>query len=60
MVAAFAAANVVGALLYGVRPHDPAVMAVAPLVLGAIALLACLAPVRGAMSVDAMSVLRQE
>jgi hypothetical protein len=57
VLCAFAAARAVGALLYGVGPHDPVVMAAAPVVLGAIAFLACLAPAR---TVDPMAVLRQE
>jgi predicted permease len=57
---AFAAARVLESLLYGVRPHDPLVIVAAPVVLGAIALLACLAPAQSAASVDPMAVLRQE
>ena len=57
---AYAASRVLHALLYGVRPHDPTVIVGAPLVLGAVALLACLAPAHGAGSVDPMAVLRQE
>jgi putative ABC transport system permease protein len=57
---AWVAARVLESLLYGVRPHDPAVILAAPLVLGAIALLACLAPAQRAASVDPMDVLRQE
>lgn len=60
VLAAFMAARVLGSLLYGVRPHDPLIMAAAPVVLGAIALLACLAPANSAASVDPMAVLRQE
>ena len=55
-----AAARVLESLLYGVRPRDPIVIAAAPLVLGAIALLACLAPAHRAASVDPMTALRQE
>jgi ABC-type lipoprotein release transport system permease subunit len=51
---------VLESLLYGVRPHDPVVIAAAPVVLGAIALLACLAPAHRAASVEPMAALRQE
>jgi hypothetical protein len=37
-------ARALASLLYGVRQHDPAVIAMAPLVLAAIALLACVGP----------------
>jgi ABC-type lipoprotein release transport system permease subunit len=47
-------------MLYGVRPHDPLILAAAPLFLGAIALAACLLPARRAASVDPMASLRQE
>ena len=57
---AYAAARVLQALLYGVRPHDPIVVVAAPLVLGVVALLACLAPAHSAATVDPMAVLRQE
>ena len=60
VLCALAAARVLESLLYGVRPHDPLVIVAAPVVLGAIALLACLAPAQGAASVDPMTVLRQE
>lgn len=60
MLCAFAAARALESLLYGVRPHDPAIIVAAPVVLGAIALLACLAPVRRAASIEPMAALRQE
>jgi putative ABC transport system permease protein len=60
VLCAFAAARGLEALLYGVSAHDPAVIVAAPAVLGAIALLACLAPAQVAASVDPMTVLRQE
>jgi len=60
VLCAFAGARVVGSFLYGVRPHDPLVIAAAPVALATIALLACLAPARRAASVDPMTALRQE
>jgi ABC-type lipoprotein release transport system permease subunit len=60
VLGAMAAARVMESLLYGVRPHDPAVIAAAPLVLGAVALLACVVPAHRAASVEPMAALRQE
>ena len=60
VLCASAGARVLASLLYGVRPRDPVVMAAAPLVLGAIALLACLVPARTAAAVEPMAALRQE
>ena len=60
VLGALAAARVLEALLYGVGPHDPLVIVAAPVVLGGVALLACLAPAQAAASVDPMTVLRQE
>jgi predicted permease len=57
---AFAAARVVESLLYGVRPHDPLVLAAAPVLLAVVALLACAMPAHQAASVDPMKALRQE
>lgn len=60
MLCAFAGARALESLLYGVRPHDPAVIAGAPVVLAAVALLASLAPAHRAASVEPMAALRQE
>jgi ABC-type lipoprotein release transport system permease subunit len=60
VLCAIAAARVLESVLYGVRPRDPAVMVAAPLVLGAIALLACVVPAHRAASVEPMAALRQE
>ncbi len=60
VLVAFAAARALASLLYGVRPHDPAVMVIAPLLLAATALLACAGPAHRAASVDPMTALRQE
>ena len=44
--------------LYGVRPFDPATMAGVPLLLMAIALVACLVPAQRAMATDPVDALR--
>ena len=60
ILGALAAARVLQSLLFGVRPHDPFVVLGAPVLLCAVALLACLAPAHQAASVDPMDALRQE
>jgi len=60
LLCALPAARALGAMLYGVSPHDPMIMVAAPVVLAIIALLACLAPAQRAASVDPLTVLRQE
>jgi ABC-type antimicrobial peptide transport system permease subunit len=52
------AASIMASLLVGVRPHDPAVFLLAPLLLLAVALLASYLPARRATKVDVMSALR--
>ena len=58
--AAFAAARLLGSLLYGVTPWDPQVYAAVVAVLAGVALLANLAPARRAAAIDPMEVLRDE
>ena len=52
-------ASVMASLLYGVRPHDPAVFLIVPLLLFAVAVLASYLPARRATEVDAISDFRE-
>jgi len=52
-------ASMMASLLYGVRPHDPAVFLILPLLLLAVAALASYLPARRATKVDPMIVLRE-
>jgi predicted permease len=52
-------ASVMASLLYGVRPHDPAVFLVAPLLLFIVALLASYIPAWRATKVDLIAALRE-
>jgi predicted lysophospholipase L1 biosynthesis ABC-type transport system permease subunit len=57
-VAALAGTRLLRSLLFGVSPTDPLVLAVVPLVLVGIALLASFAPARRAARVDPVEALR--
>jgi ABC-type antimicrobial peptide transport system permease subunit len=52
-------ASMIASLLYGVRPLDPAVFLIVPLLLFAVAVLASYLPARRATKVDPMSALRE-
>ena len=52
-------ASMMASLLYGVRPHDPAVFLAVPLLLFAVAVLASYFPARRATKVDPMIALRE-
>ncbi len=56
----FAAARWIGALLFGIKPNDPATLIEAVLLLLAVALLASYIPARRAAKVDPMVALRYE
>jgi putative ABC transport system permease protein len=60
LAGAFAVTRVIGSLLFGVAPHDPATFAGVALLLLAVMLLAAYVPVRRAMSVDPVVALRTE
>ncbi len=53
-------ARVLGTLLYGVRPADPAVLGSVSALLAAVALLASFAPARRAANLDPVQTLRRE
>jgi ABC-type antimicrobial peptide transport system permease subunit len=52
-------ASMMASLLYWVRPHDPAVFLIVPLLLLAVAVLASYLPARRATKVDPMIALRE-
>jgi ABC-type antimicrobial peptide transport system permease subunit len=52
-------ASLMASLLYGVRPHDPAVFLLVPLLLFAVAALASYLPARRATRVNPMIALRE-
>ena len=58
LVGALALTRAIAALLQGMSPLDVATFAAVPLVLLAVAGIACLAPVRRALGVDPMTALR--
>jgi len=47
-------------MLHGVAPHDPPTFVFVPLLLAAVALLACYLPSRRAMLIDPIVALRAE
>jgi putative ABC transport system permease protein len=59
-IAAYALANLLTGVLYGVSPHDPPTFATVPLLLAAVALFACWLPSRRATMIEPNSALRAE
>jgi len=57
---AWFAAQLLASVLYGVSPHDPPTFALVPLLLAAVALLACWLPSRRATLIDPITALRAE
>jgi predicted permease len=60
MAGAFALRRFIESQLYGVRPLDPLVLSIVCLVLGLVALIACLIPAQRAAHVDPIVALRRE
>jgi putative ABC transport system permease protein len=59
LVVSASTASIMASLLYGVRPHDPAVFLIVPLLLFATAVLASYLPARRATKVDPLIALRE-
>jgi predicted permease len=59
LVISASTASMMASLLYGVRPHDPAVFLIVPLLLLAVAALASYLPARRATKVDPIVALRE-
>jgi ABC-type lipoprotein release transport system permease subunit len=60
LVLAFAVTRAMTSLLYRTEPFDPVTFAAVPLVLAAVALLACYLPARRASRVEPVVALRTE
>jgi putative ABC transport system permease protein len=60
LVAAFSLAHLLAGILHGVSPHDPPTFAAVPLLLAAVAVLACWLPSRRAVRIAPASALRAE
>jgi putative ABC transport system permease protein len=60
LAASLAVNNILRSQLVGISPYDPVSMAGAPIGLILIAVLACLIPARGALSIDPVIALRQD
>ena len=58
LAAAMAGVRLLSAFLYGIRPHDTATFVAVPIVIVAVAALACLVPARRAAKVDPLTALR--
>jgi putative ABC transport system permease protein len=60
LVGAFAAGKILASVLHDVRPRDPGIMMLAPIILAVVVIAACSLPAYRASKVDPMEALRQE
>ncbi len=60
LLGAFAATRLMAALLFGVTPTDGVTFAVVPVLIVAVAMMACYVPVRRATRIDPLTALRYE
>jgi putative ABC transport system permease protein len=60
LIAAIASTRLLTSLLYGVSAHDVVTFAFVTILLGAVALLACLLPANRATRIEPMAALRAE
>jgi putative ABC transport system permease protein len=58
LAAALAAGRLLSAFLYGISPHDALAFVAVPIVIVAVAVVACLVPARRAANVDPLTALR--
>ena len=59
LIVSASAASVMASVLYGVRPHDPVVFLIVPLLLFAVAVVASYLPARRATAVDPLRAFRE-
>jgi putative ABC transport system permease protein len=57
---AYASSSLLGSILYGVKPNDPATLAIASALMCSVALAACVIPAMRAMRVEPVVALRYE
>jgi ABC-type antimicrobial peptide transport system permease subunit len=60
LAASFVLTRFMEKLLFGVKPHDPITYLVVPVLLGLVAIVACLIPALRATKVDPLKALRYE